>query len=170
MPDGLPHAGEMAMDATAVGLIEEAWACFGGHEPDDDAGTLRQRALATAKAELGYIEEGGNRTKYGAWYGMDGQPWCAMFVAWAFEHAGGSPSFAAGSRYAYVPYVVADARATRYGLHTVDDPIAGDLVCFDWEGDTVYDHVGLFERWDAARPSTRSRATRRRPIIRTAGK
>jgi len=30
----------------------------------------------------------GNFTKYGAWYGMDGQPWCAMFVSWAANEAG----------------------------------------------------------------------------------
>jgi len=30
----------------------------------------------------------GNITKYGAWYGMDGQPWCAMFVSWSADQAG----------------------------------------------------------------------------------
>ena len=30
----------------------------------------------------------GNYTDYGAWYGMDGQPWCAMFVSWAADQAG----------------------------------------------------------------------------------
>jgi hypothetical protein len=35
IPEPLPHAGEMAMDATAVKLINEAWDRFGGHEPTD---------------------------------------------------------------------------------------------------------------------------------------
>jgi len=30
----------------------------------------------------------GNYTEYGAWYGMDGQPWCAMFVSWSADQAG----------------------------------------------------------------------------------
>jgi len=30
----------------------------------------------------------GNYTQFGAWYGMDGQPWCAMFVSWAADKAG----------------------------------------------------------------------------------
>jgi hypothetical protein len=30
----------------------------------------------------------GNFTEYGAWYGLDGQPWCAMFVSWAADRAG----------------------------------------------------------------------------------
>ena len=30
----------------------------------------------------------GNYTKFGSWYGMDGQPWCAMFVSWAADKVG----------------------------------------------------------------------------------
>ena len=35
-----------------------------------------KRILDTAMAELGYRESppGSNRTKYGNWYGLDGQP------------------------------------------------------------------------------------------------
>ena len=29
-----------------------------------------------AVGEIGYREQGSNRTKYGAWYGMNGAPWC----------------------------------------------------------------------------------------------
>lgn len=29
-----------------------------------------------------------NIQKYGAWYGNNGQPWCAMFVSWNWHHAG----------------------------------------------------------------------------------
>jgi hypothetical protein len=155
IPAGLPHAGEMAMDNTAVQLLREAWEMFGGSEPaPDPEGTVRGAALELAISELGYVESpaGSNRTAYGAWYGLDGQPWCAMFCTWAFElgaadHDKDSPSFVRGSRYAYCPYIVADARAGRYGLQTTDDPIPGDLAVFDWHGDTVYDHVGIFEKW-----------------------
>jgi CHAP domain len=150
IPEGLPHAGEMAMDQTAVNLIEEAWGQFKGSEPlPEQAGSLRQRALEQAVSQLGYTESpaGSNNNKYGSWYGQNYQPWCAMFVTWCYEQSGDSPSFVKGSRYAYCPYVVADARANRYGLTTTDDPIPGDLVVYDWGGDTVYDHIGLFERW-----------------------
>ena len=46
--------------------------------------------LAVARKELGVKESpaGSNRTKYGAWYGLDGQPWCMMFVQWVFDQAG----------------------------------------------------------------------------------
>src|SRR5262252_3956724 len=57
IPDGLPHAGEMAMDATAVKLLNEAWQMFGGAEPPpDQAGTLRQRALDKAIGQIGLTE------------------------------------------------------------------------------------------------------------------
>ena len=29
-----------------------------------------------------------NMQKYGAWYGNNGAPWCAMFVSWNWHHAG----------------------------------------------------------------------------------
>lgn len=148
IPSGLPHAGEMAMDATAVRLINEAWEAFGGAEPAPPAGgTLRAEALDIAISQLGTKESPAesNNTKYGSWYGVNYQPWCAIFCTWCFEQAGDSPSFVKGSRYAYCPYVVADARANRYGLSTTDDPIPGDLVLYDWGYDTVYDHIGIFE-------------------------
>lgn len=31
---------------------------------------------------------GDNKTIYGDWYGMNGQPWCAMFVSWCANEAG----------------------------------------------------------------------------------
>ena len=149
IPSGLPHSGEPAMDATAVKLINEAWKIYkGAASPPPSQGTLRQAALTIAIGELGTTENpsGSNNNKYGQWYGVNYEPWCAIFDTWCFEMAGDSPSFVKGSRYAYCPYVVADARANRYGLSTTDDPIPGDLVVYDWAYDTVYDHIGIFEK------------------------
>jgi hypothetical protein len=151
IPDGLPHAGEPAMDALAMQLIDEAWALYGGHEPDDSpGGTLRAQALNKAISQIGVKESppNSNQVKYTDWYGMIG-PWCAMFVTWCFETSGDSPAFVKGSRYAYVPYIVADARANYNGLQTTDDPIPGDLACYDWEWNGEHDHVGIFERWSS---------------------
>ena len=46
--------------------------------------------LQIAVGELGVMElpSGSNRTKYGSWYGLDGQPWCMMFVQWCYAQAG----------------------------------------------------------------------------------
>jgi hypothetical protein len=151
VPTG-PHEGEMAMDANAANLVAQAWELYGGKEPvppkPGAVKTTRERALDGATGEIGYAETGNNDTKYGDWYGMNHQPWCAMFVTWCYEtKAGGSPSFARASAYAYCPYVVEDARNQRNGLTTTQSPIAGDLVVYDWGYDGTYDHIGLFEAW-----------------------
>jgi hypothetical protein len=155
IPQGLPHAGEPALDQIAVNLINDAWDLFAGSEPESDGkGTVRSAALARAISQLGITESptGSNNNKYGEWYRMNGVPWCAIFVSWCYELGAGdvkqdSPSFKAGVNYSYCPYVVSDARAGRNGLQTTDDPILGDLVVYDWEGNGEYDHIGLFEEW-----------------------
>ena len=60
--------------------------------------------IAVATTQVGYTEGNstsqmggtsggsGNYTKYGAWYPMNGQPWCAMFVSWCANQAGISTS------------------------------------------------------------------------------
>ena len=156
VPDELPHAGEMAMDATAANMIDEAWRMFGGHEPAPaPSSSVRQQALKHAVTQLGIKElpPDSNQVKYTDWYGMVG-PWCAMFTTWCYEQAGDSPSFSKGSYYAYVPYIVGDARNARRGLTTTDSPIPGDLVCYDWAWDGEYDHVGIFESWQPGSGST----------------
>lgn len=147
IPEGLPNAGQPALDATAQNMLAEAWQTFKGVDPaPKPTTTLREKALSAAKAQLGYKESpsGSNNTKFGSWYGVNYQPWCAIFCTWCYETQGDSPSFVKGSRYAYVPYVVSDAQNGRYGLSLTSSPIPGDLVCYDWDGD-VYDHIGLFE-------------------------
>lgn len=51
--------------------------------------------IEIASTQLGYMEgsiegtvQGSNDvTKYGEWYGLPGQPWCAMFVSWCANEA-----------------------------------------------------------------------------------
>ncbi len=52
--------------------------------------TTAERVLTYARAELGKTETpaNSNRTPYGKWYGLDGQPWCMMFVMWVLHQAG----------------------------------------------------------------------------------
>jgi len=149
IPSPLPHAGEYAMDVTAQNLIGEAWQIY---KPKPKK-TVREQALDGAKTWLGYTEQpaDSNDTLFGQWYGANYQPWCAMFATYCFEieAVGGSPSFVRGSRYAYVPYIVSDANAGRYGLSTTTSPQPGDLVCYDWDGGE-YDHVGIFESGSSA--------------------
>ena len=107
---------------------------------------MRVRALSEARRHIGTKESpaGSNIVLFSRWYGFTG-PWCAMFVTYC-EVKAGSRSFRRGRYAAYVPDIVADARAGRNHLQVMDHPQPGDLVCFNWDGG-VADHIGRFEKW-----------------------
>jgi hypothetical protein len=153
IPAGLPHAGEAAMDATAVELINAAYNRFKGKEPAGGGSSSAQARLKKAVSQIGVKESppNSNRCRYTDWYGMIG-PWCAMFVSWC-DQLGDQPtkSFVKGSRYAYVPYIVSDARLGLNGLSVTSSPKPGDLICYDWDkSGAEHDHVGVFEKGTAA--------------------
>jgi hypothetical protein len=109
---------------------------------------MREKALEWLTRRLGDKESpaGSNRVTWASlWYGIVG-PWCAMGVTRAYVEAG-SKAFTRGSRYAYVPFIVHDARHGANGLQITTEPQPGDLVCFDWTSDGTADHIGLFEKW-----------------------
>lgn len=108
-------------------------------------GAFRKQAVKLAKSKVGTVESPVNIQEFGKWYGMNGVPWCAIFVSWSFANAG-SKSFARRSRWSYVPYVLNDAHAARNGLTVTATPEAGDLVLFDWDSDGVCDHIGIVEK------------------------
>lgn len=49
-----------------------------------------QTVLNIARSQIGTLESpaNSNKTKYGKWYGLDGNPWCMMFIQWCFAQAG----------------------------------------------------------------------------------
>jgi len=52
-----------------------------------------------AKSQLGYQEVGKrNDSMYGKWYGLNYNPWCAMFVSWCFDQAGLGEKIAAQTK------------------------------------------------------------------------
>ena len=110
--------------------------------------SLGVRALALARTHIGEKESpaGSNHQQFGVWYGADRVPWCAEFASFCYAHVG-SKTFVPGHYYAYVPFIVNDARAGRNGLSVTQNPEPGDLCCYDWEGNGVADHVGLFQGW-----------------------
>lgn len=114
---------------------------------------VRALEIARKQAALGVTEKpaGSNLTPYGKWYGVQGQPWCAIFVSWCFDQA--KPFFLFNwvrFKYAYCPFVVADAKAGRNGLRVVawSDVRPGDLVLFDWPGESpgTADHIGIVSK------------------------
>ena len=46
------------------------------------------RLVRVATEELGYREGPNNDTKYGEWYHLNYEAWCAMFVSWCCNQAG----------------------------------------------------------------------------------
>ena len=50
-----------------------------------------RRALAEALRHVGVRESppGSNRTMFGRWFGVDGVPWCAIFVSYCFDVGAG---------------------------------------------------------------------------------
>ena len=63
-----------------LGLIPTALA--------DSPRSRRESFMAVAEAQLVYREKNTNGTKYGTWYGLPNQPWCAMFVSWCARYSG----------------------------------------------------------------------------------
>jgi peptidoglycan hydrolase-like protein with peptidoglycan-binding domain len=99
-------------------------------------------ALNWLRGHVGETESppGSNRVSWAStWYGIIG-PWCAMGVTRSRVEAG-SKVFIRGRYYAYVPYIVADATYARRGLRKTFRPQRGDLVCFDYDGGGIFDHV-----------------------------
>lgn len=106
---------------------------------------LGKEAIRIARQYVGTKEDppGSNRVMFSEWYGMIG-PWCAMFVTYCFVKAG-SKAFERGSRWAYCPYMLQDARQNRNGLTLVprDQEQPGDIVLYSWKQNGVANHVGI---------------------------
>lgn len=105
---------------------------------------MSETVIFYAKEELGTQEVPVNKTKYGAWYGLDGQPWCAMFVSWVFYKAGRISEIAASGKKGFAS---CDAGlkwfAKKDKLIPIGDAEAGDIAFFQFDDDAQPDHVGI---------------------------
>ena len=101
------------------------------------------------RSKLGVKETpaGSNRTEFGAWYGMNGVPWCAIFMSWGLYtafRARGERSPVEGIRtakgFAYCGDVIAHAK--KQGRFR-PGPRRGYLVVYDFPGNADrFDHIG----------------------------
>ena len=104
--------------------------------------TTADQILQVARGELGYKESpaGSNRTKYGAWFGLDGQPWCMSFIQWVFSQAGAESLLPArtASCGAFMRASQAQGRWVTEGYRP------GDIVIYNFPGNSVLtDHCGI---------------------------
>ena len=95
--------------------------------------------LAVARGELGYREDppGSNLTKYGKWFGLNGNPWCMMFIQWVFAQAGVELPVKTASCGTFMRA----AQAAGRGVTSNYQP--GDVVIYDFPGGGVTDHCGI---------------------------
>ena len=121
---------------------------------DVAAASVGELALGAALRQLGVRESppGSNRTPFGRWFGVDGVPWCAIFVSYCYAKGAGVTLchgwHGAGVHrhgVTYVPTLEAWLRATGRWLDRAAPSHPGDLVVFDWDGGEP-DHVGFVER------------------------
>jgi len=107
---------------------------------------LRNTIVAIAIGENGFVEGANNDTKYGDWYGLPNQPWCAMFVSWCAYQAGIPPAVI--PKYASVQIGLdwyrtkGSERYKTYNETQTDDyiPQCGDIIFFKSNGAS---HTGL---------------------------
>lgn len=107
----------------------------------------QQKTLGVKAFELGvkyinYREGPNNDNIFGAFFGINHNPWCGCFVSYCYTKVGKRIFLP------YVPNIVSWARSGENGLYIVNTPKKGDLVCFDWTGNGIFDHVEFVESFD----------------------
>ena len=98
---------------------------------------MARDVLNIACGQLGVTESpaGSNRTKYGKWMGLDGQPWCMSFVQWCFHQAGTPLPHKTGSCSALLNWYQKNRPEC-----VVKGPQPGDIAIF------TFGHTGIVER------------------------
>lgn len=105
-----------------------------------------ENLLELAKSDLGYRESppNSNKTKYGEWYGLNGQPWCMMAVQYWLNQAGIKPPVKTASCGAFLN------AARDAGEAVYSDYQPGDVVIYDFDRDGTTDHCGIVEKASGA--------------------
>ena len=117
--------------------------------------SVGEQALAEAITHLGVKEKpaGSNKNPFGEWFGVNGVPWCNIFVSYCFQ-VGASyticKSFKGAVAYpgkgsTYVPTTEAWLQAAGFWVGRTE-PRPGDIAIFNWDGGRP-DHIGIVEEY-----------------------
>ena len=117
--------------------------------------SVGEQALAEAITHLGVKEKpaGSNKNPFGEWFGVNGVPWCNIFVSYCFQ-VGASyticKSFKGAGAYpgkgsTYVPTTEAWLQAAGFWVGRTE-PRPGDIAIFNWDGGRP-DHIGIVEEY-----------------------
>jgi hypothetical protein len=97
--------------------------------------------LNTAISDLGYCESpaNSNRTKYGEWFGLNGQPWCMMAVQYWCNKANVKLPLKTAGCTAFMN------AAKKTGQWVTSGYKAGDIILYNFDNRSDADHVGICE-------------------------
>lgn len=100
--------------------------------------------IEIARASLGVTEDppGSNKTIFGAEFGLDGQPWCVMFLWWVFQQAGERMAFFGGGKTASCSILLRWYKEQALTV-PVEDVQVGDIVILNFHGTKDTEHCGL---------------------------
>lgn len=102
------------------------------------------KVVEIAQGQIGYKEGKNNNTIFGKWYGLNNQPWCAMYVSWCFNEAGLIKQIAAQSKKGFASCDIGlKWFAKKNKVIPIGQAKAGDLVFFQFDKDPQPDHVGI---------------------------
>lgn len=111
----------------------------------------KEAVLAVAKffIDSGYQEGPNNDTVMGKWYGLNFNPWCAMFVSYCFNKAGAGYAVATQNKKGFASCSAGSSYFRKLKQWVkLEDAQPGDIVFFDWELNGDPDHVGIVVKND----------------------
>jgi hypothetical protein len=109
----------------------------------EGGGAAKNKAvdMALKDAQNHVAETPVNLTPYGQWYGMNGKPWCCIYVTYRLCKAGFA-GFERGKFASYCGDVVTAARQRQRQLALTTTPERGDLVVYNND-----EHIEFFVEW-----------------------
>lgn len=147
-------AGEAYLASNQTPTEEELAKTYSAQSDNDDFGnsssTSNHNVSSTGNAtidkltKIGMAEEGNTGSKYRMWFNNSSADdpnvdWCAIFVSWMYDQAGGIDKYIKSS--AGAGSIPRESDAAGYGTwyeseysNTSTTPKAGDIVVFTWNG------------------------------------
>lgn len=104
--------------------------------------SIRDEIIRIAAEQVGYKEYANNQTKYGEWYGLQGE-WCDIFISWLANQVGILDTLI--PKEAYVPTTATWYRNRNLLKDRNYTPSKGDLILFDYNYNKTPDHIGIVE-------------------------
>lgn len=106
-----------------------------------------EQLVQTALSEVGFTNFPNRDNKYGKWYGLNNNPYSAMFVSWCFGSIGSSELIAVSSDKGFASCNIGYEHFSKNS-----EPLkwwqlkSGDIVFYDFDGQGRATHMGIVVR------------------------